>query len=396
MLPERDSDSGRLMSLDAYRGFVMLAMASGGATMLAGLPDSDGSGSSVLIHFLRPQLDHVAWRGCSFWDLIQPSFMFMVGVAMPFSFARRTARGDNWWRMLGHALVRSLILVALAVFLASHGSRSTNYSFVNVLGQIGLGYTFVFLLLGKRPAVQLAAAAAILAGYWLLFALYPVPGTDFDAARYGANQPDLVMTGFFAHWNKNANAAAAFDRWFLNLFPHPPGKPFLFNDGGYATLNFVPSMATMILGVLAGELLRSARARREKLRLLVVAGAVCAALGILLDAQICPSIKRIWTPSWALYSSGWTFWMLAAFYAVIDVAGFRRWSLPLAVVGMNSIAIYLMAQLMKPFVAGSLRTHFGQDIFNGAYGSLLRGSATLLVFWLICFWLYRRKIFIKI
>jgi heparan-alpha-glucosaminide N-acetyltransferase len=396
MSPEKGVDSGRLASLDAYRGFVMLAMASGGAGMLAGLPDSDGSTWSTAVHFLRGQLDHVAWRGCSFWDLIQPSFMFMVGVAMPFSYARRLERGDSWKGMFGHVLLRSTVLVLLALFLASHGSKHTNYSFVNVLGQIGLGYTFVFLLLGKRPAVQLGATAAILAGYWLLFALYPVPGTDFNVARYGANEPDLAMTGFFAHWNKNANAASAFDLWFLNRLPHPAGKPFLFNEGGYATLNFIPSMATMLLGVLAGQLLQSSRDRMEKLRLLIFSGCVCGALGLSLDATICPSIKRIWTPSWALFSSGWTFWMLAAFYAAIDVAGFRRWSFPLAVVGMNSIAIYLMAQLMKPFVAGSLRTHFGQGIFDGPYGHLARGSATLLVFWLICYWLYRQRIFVKI
>jgi predicted acyltransferase len=396
MALEKGEGSARLASLDAYRGFVMLAMASGGAGLLAGVPASDGSSWSSVIGSLRHQLDHVAWRGCTFWDLIQPSFMFMVGVAMPFSYARRVQRGDSWSRMFGHVLLRSLILVLLAVFLASNGSEHTNYTFVNVLGQIGLGYTFVFLLLGKRPAVQLGAVAAILLAYWLFFALYPVPGTDFDAARYGANEPGLAMTGFFAHWNKNANAAAAFDRWFLNLFPQPPGKPFLYNEGGYATLNFIPSMATTLLGVWAGELLRSGRARAEQLRLLIFAGCVSGALGLLLDGTICPSIKRIWTPSWALISAAWTFWMLAAFYAVIDVVGVRRWSFPLAVVGMNSIAIYIMAQLMKPFVAGSVRTHLGEGIFDGPYGHLVRGSATLLVFWLSCYWLYRQKIFIKI
>ena len=129
---------------------------------------------------------------------------------------------------------------------------------------------------------------------------------------------------------------------------------------------------------------------------MLLAGAIGVSLGLVLDATICPIVKRIWTPSWAIYSAGYACWMLAAFYALIDVAGFRRWSFPLVVVGMNSIAIYLMAQLMKPFVASTLRTHFGQDLFSGRYGPLIRSSSTLLVFWLICYWLYRRKIFIKI
>ena len=257
MQHDPDVKSTRLRSLDAYRGFVMLAMASGGAGVLAGLVDHGDGVSANVLQWLRHQLDHVAWRGGVFWDMIQPSFMFMVGVAMPFSFASRTARGETWTRMFGHALFRSLVLVALAVFLASNGSRYTHYSFVNVLGQIGLGYAFVFLLLGRGTAVQLAAAVAILVADWLLFALYPPAGSEFPFATYGVKDPSILMTGFFAHWNMNANVAAAFDRWFLNLLPHPPKVPFVFNEGGYATLNFIPSMATMIFGVLAGELLRS-------------------------------------------------------------------------------------------------------------------------------------------
>jgi heparan-alpha-glucosaminide N-acetyltransferase len=397
MLLDKDGNSStRLRSLDAYRGFIMLAMASGGAGMLAGFIDNGESFGSSVVHWLRQQLDHVPWRGCAFWDLIQPSFMFMVGVAMPFSFASRSARGETWARMFGHALLRSLILIVLAVFLASNDSRFTHYSFVNVLGQIGLGYSFVFLLLGRRPAVQFAAAVAILVADWMLFALYPLPDAEFPFAQYGAGETGNMMPGFFAHWNKNANVAAAFDRWFLNLFSHPSDHPFVFNEGGYATLNFIPSMATMIFGVLAGELLRSNRDRMAKLRTLLLAGALCWSLGLVLDATVCPSIKRIWTPSWTIYSTGWTCWMLAAFYGVIDVAGYRRWSFPLVVVGMNSIAIYMMSQLMKPYVASSLRTHFGPDLFAGPYGPLVRASSTLLVFWLICFWMYRQKIFIKI
>jgi predicted acyltransferase len=322
--------------------------------------------------------------------------MFLVGVSMPFSYSRRRARGDGWLRLFGHALLRSFILVALAVFLASNGSRQTNYSFTNVLGQIGLGYTFVFLLLGRPPAVQLAVAILILVADWLFFVLYPLPGSDFPYGLYGANEPQILMRDLFAHWNKNVNAAAAFDRWFLNLFPRPSNNPFRFDPGGYATLNFVPSVATMIFGVLAGELLRSKAMQVHKARILLLAGAACWMLGLLLDATVCPIVKRIWTPSWVIASTAWTCWMLAAFYWVIEVRGYTRWSLPLVIVGANSIAIYLMAQLMKPFVSASLQTHFGREIFQVPNGPFVKGMAILAVFWLICFWLYKRKIFIKI
>jgi predicted acyltransferase len=396
MLRDPNHESGRLLSIDAYRGFVMLAMASGGIATFWPLASPGDSPWSLVRQISVQQFDHAAWRGCNFWDLIQPSFMFLVGAAMPFSYAGRRARGDDWFQLFAHAVIRSLVLVALGVFLASNGQPFTQFSFVNVLAQIGLGYTFVFLLLGCRPIYQFAAAVAILFAYWLWFASYPLPGPELQRGTVGADDFQLVMSGPNAHWNKNTNAAAAFDRWFLNLFPHPSDQPFRFNDGGYATLNFIPSIATMLFGVLAGELLRSNRSGVRKAQILLLAGAVCWIVGSFLDARVCPSVKRIWTPTWVVCSTCWTLWMLAVFYAVIDVAGFRRWSLPLVVVGVNSIAFYLMAQLMKPFVASSLRTHFGPDLFDGPYGSLVRGLSILLVFWLISFWLYRQKLFIKI
>jgi heparan-alpha-glucosaminide N-acetyltransferase len=374
----------------------MLAMASGGIATFGSLFREGDSVGSYLIEGLGTQLDHVAWRGCVFWDLIQPAFMFIVGAAMPLSYSARRARGDRWPRMFGHAAWRSLVLVVLGVFLASHGGTYTRFEFTNVLAQIGLGYLFVFVLLGRRPAIQFAAAVLILCAYWYWFATAPRPSRALDAWNAGTNEPQINMRGSYAHWNKNANAAASFDRWFLNLFPRPADKPFQFNAGGYTTLNFVPSIATMLFGVLAGELLGSGLSRRAKLQLLVLAGALGLGLGHLLDARVCPIVKRIWTPSWVVYSTGCTCIMLAAFYGFVDMAGFRRFSLPLAVVGTNSIAMYLMAQLGKPFVLQSLRTHFGLAIFEGADGALYQGLATLLVFWLVCLWLYRSRIFIKI
>jgi heparan-alpha-glucosaminide N-acetyltransferase len=398
----QESDPGRLRSVDAFRGFVMLAMVSGGIATFGCLSSTGDGEMSIPLEIVLQQLDHVQWRGCVFWDLIQPSFMFLVGVSMPFSYSSRRARGDHWLQLFGHAVLRSLVLVALAVFLASHGGPRTDYSFTNVLGQIGLGYCFTFLVLGRPPWFQLAAALLILFAYWLLFALYPLPGPKFPYGLYGANEPQLMMKGFFAHWNKNTNVAADFDRWFLNLFPHPSNVPFRFNPGGYATLNFIPSIATMIFGVLAGELLKSRPGPISKPTVLLLAGALLWALGQVMDgaflpiAKVCPIVKRIWTPSWVIASSAWTCWMLAAFYWVIDVCGFKLVSLPLAAVGANSIAIYLMSQLMRPFVEASLKTHVDKLIFVGPYGPLVKGLCVLTVLWFICVWLYHRRIFIKI
>ncbi len=389
-----ETGAGRLMSLDAYRGFVMLAMASGGLG-LAKMTDPNFGGSRLWEAFLR-QFEHVAWRGCSFWDLIQPSFMFIVGVALPFSHATRRARGQTWLRLFARAVYRSLVLIALGVFLASRGHDRTNFLFTNVLAQIGLGYTFVFLLLGRPIAIQALAVVAILVLDWAAFAAHSLPKPGIVWAEVGVYANWNHLHGFAAHWEKNINAAAAFDRWFLNLFPQPDGTPFRFEPGGYTTLNFVPSMATMILGVMAGEALRTRAPSASMVRALFLAGVVGIIVGTLLDRDVCPVVKRIWTPSWAIYSAGWASLLLAAFHGVIDVLGYRRWAFPMVVVGVNSIAMYLMAQLTKRWVADNLKTHLGTGLFSGLYGPLIESLAVLMVLWLACFWLYRNRVFLKI
>lgn len=397
-----DRVEGRLVSLDAYRGFVMLAMASAGlglGVMAENHPDSVGW------NLAAAQVEHVEWRGCSLWDLIQPSFMFIVGVAMPFSYAARGGRGDGFGRQFGHVLWRSAALVLLGVFLSSAWSRQTNFTFVNVLCQIGLGYPLVFLLMGRRPVAQALTAVVVLAGYWLWFALYPLPESTVDYTRLGATLDSNRLPGFLAHWAKGTNPAAAFDRWFLNLFPRPVDAPFQSNSGGYTTLNFVPSIATMLFGVLAGELLRSGLSGRRKVEALVLAAALGVVGGMLLDARVCPVVKRIWTPSWVVYSTGWTCGLLAVFHAVVDLAGARRLAFPLVVVGLNSIAFYVMAQLMKPWVASQLRIHLTTAVqvvgvrrhpFEGPYGPIVESAAVLLVLWLIAHAMYRRRIFIRL
>lgn len=369
----------------------MLAMASGGLGLERAarhFPESRAWS------FLAYQSSHVEWIGCAFWDLIQPSFMFMVGVALPYSYASRLGRGESAAGRAWHAISRSLILVLLGVFLYSIGRDETHYTFVNVLAQIGLGYAFLYLLVGAGWGAQLAAAALILALYWLAFYLYPVPGPDFDWQAVGVDSDVPRLTGLFGHWNKNANFAQAFDVWFLNLFPRK--EPFRFNGGGYQTLNFVPSLATMIFGLMAGELLRGNHAKTTKLARLVGAGLVCLGVGWLLGETACPIVKRIWTPSWAVFSAGWTFLLLASFFWLFDVAGWRRLAFPLAIVGMNSIAIYMMAETLEPFIIGTLKTHFGQEIFSGVYGSIKQSIAVVLVLWLACLWLYRQRIFVRI
>ncbi len=329
---------------------------------------------------------HVEWTGCSLHDMIQPSFSFLVGVALPFSMASRLARGQSKTWMTAHALWRSLILVFLGVFLRSTGSSRTNFTFEDTLSQIGMGYTFLFVLAFFSRRIQWLALAVILLGYAAAFASYPAPGSDYDFSKVGvpASWPHHP-TGFAAHWDKNSNPAWAFDTWFLNLFPRE--RVFKYNGGGYATLSFIPTLGTMILGLLAGGVLKSQRPGWAKLLWLIVAGILLTASGWGLgELGVCPVVKRIWTPSWVLFSGGLCCFFLASFYAIIDLAGVQFWAFPLRVIGMNSIAAYCMADLIRPFISTSLTTHLGKDVFNvlgTPYQPLLLGGAVLLVLWLI-------------
>ena len=390
------SPAERLASIDAYRGLVMFLMM---AEVLELRQVAGRLPGNRFWELLSHHQSHVEWVGCSLHDLIQPSFSFLVGVALPFSLAGRLARGQSAAWMTAHALWRSLILVFLGVFLRSRGSSQTNFTFEDTLSQIGLGYTFLFVLALFSRRVQWTALVLILLGYWGAFALYPLPGDGFAYAAVGvpATWPHHPH-GFAAHWDKNSNLAWAFDTWFLNLFPRV--RPFTHNGGGYATLSFIPTLATMILGLLAGGTLKRDGPGWTKVLWLCLAGAIGLAAGWGLgELGICPVVKRIWTPSWVLYSGGWCFLFLAGFYAVLDLMGIRFWAFPLRVIGMNSIAAYCMAGLWEGFIAKNLTTHLGEKTFNAVgtpYEPLLHGAAVLLVLWLILYWMYRRKLFLRI
>jgi predicted acyltransferase len=386
----------RMASIDAFRGLV-LALMMGEAVRFCGI--AAARPASALWAFLCHHQEHVPWVGCSLHDLIQPGFSFLVGAALPYSLASRAMRGQGRGAMIAHAFRRALILVLLGVFLRSLGHPQTYWTFEDTLTQIGLGYGFLFIL-GLRPRrEQWIAMAVILLAFWVAFALYPVPGLGFDWQSAGVPAGwSQQMSGFEAHWNKGANLSEDFDRWFLNLFPRE--RPFLYNEGSWATLSFVPTLATMILGLLAGGVLRSERTSATKLRWLLAAGvSFLAAGGLVHVLGLCPIIKRIWTPSFTLWSGGWCFLFLAFFYWALDMRGPRRWAFPLLVLGTNSIAAYVMNWVFVGPTEAALVRHLGQAPFavlGPAFEPTLVGATALLVTWLVLLWMQKRKIFIRI
>ncbi|MBS1800481.1 MAG: DUF5009 domain-containing protein [Acidobacteria bacterium] len=386
----------RNVAVDAYRGLVMLLMM---AEVLRLSAVARAFPQSAFWHVLAFNQTHVEWTWFGLHDLIQPSFTFLVGVALPYSIRSRQRKGETFAHSLVHTIVRSIVLVALGIFLRSIHRPITYFTFEDTLTQIGLGYTFAFLLAFCKPRWQWTAFAAILFGYWLAWALYPLPPANFDYASVGVSPEwhSHLLHGFAAHWNKNANLGQAFDVWFLNLFPRT--SPFAYNSGGYLTLSFIPTLGTMLLGLFAGRWLIAA-APQIPFRRFLIAGTGLVAGGILLHVLgINPIVKRIWTPAWTLFSGGICFYFLAAFSWLIDKRGHRRLAFPLVVVGMNSIAAYLIAHLWEDFVESSLRTNLGDRVLyllGAGLEPLVLGGLTLLIYWYALYWMYRRNIFLRI
>jgi heparan-alpha-glucosaminide N-acetyltransferase len=390
--------TARLVSVDAYRGFVMLLML---AEVLRSCDVAAALGDSRFWTVVCQQQTHVAWTGSTLHDLIQPSFYFLVGLALLLSATRRRLLGVSVTDMSRHVMTRSLLLVALGIVIVSVDRWRWSWWFGDTLTQIGLAYPFVFLVMRRPRRDWYLMGAAILFAYWLLFALFPLPPAAFDYASVNVSADWLKLhglTGFAAHWQKNSNPAWAFDYWFLNIFH--AGPPYVGNPLGLTTLNFVPSIATMILGLIAGDVLYSGRSNAGKVTWLSTAGISMICCGWLLGwLGICPVVKSIWTPSWVLFSGGWCFLILAAFQALGGITAFNRAALPLTVIGTNSLVAYSVAHLYPALAFGSLRHALGPDIFmrlGNAYEPAMYGLAVLGMYWFVLFLLNRARIFVRI
>ena len=385
----------RIAAIDAYRGFVMLLMM-GEVLNLAAVAKEHSDRS--FWKFLAWHQSHVPWTGLTLHDLIQPSFSFLVGISLPFSLASRQSLGTSRGWLIARAAWRGFLLAALGIFLRSMGKPQTNFTFDDTLTQIGLGYLPLFLVALTTVRTQWVVFSVIVVGYGLAFGLYPV-ASDFDYTAVGVpGDWPHHFTGWQAHWNKNSNLAWAFDTWWMNLFPRE--KPFTHSGGGYATLSFIPTLATMILGLIAGGWLKQEGTSVGKILQFVTAGVVGLTLGWLIAwLGICPSVKRIWTPTWVIVSGGWCFLLLALFYGTIDAVQRTAWSFPLRVIGMNSIVAYCIAHGCEKFIMDSCRTHFGPKCFQllgTVYEPVVAGLVVLVVFWVFLYWLYRQRLFVRI
>ncbi len=358
---------GRLMSLDFFRGLTMFLLIAESTEIYHWLVSPAFQGTFV--GAIGTQFHHHPWNGLRFWDLIQPFFMFIVGVAMPFSFAKRWEAGHSWSMTFRHALQRSGLLLLFGWGLYCIGPGKLTFELWNVLAQLSFTYLVAFLLMRKSTTVQLTVTFLLLAISEALYRLWAVPGFDRPFTpdqNFGAYVDMLLM-----------------------------GK---LSGGHWVAFNAVPTTAHTMWGVLAGQVLMSQRLPKQKIRILVIAGVIGLIIGYALD-PITPIIKRICTSSFVIVSGGWCLLALTFSYWLIDVRKVQRWAVFFTYVGMNPLAIYLFTStggagwlhgIVKPFTMG---------VFGWAgelTAKLVTSLAVLILLWYICYWLYKRRIFIKI
>ncbi len=315
-------------------------------------------------NLIEQQLNHSDWVGLRFYDLIFPSFVFMVGLSIPFSFAKRR-RTEDWNHWLAHALQRTVVLFLLGSLRTSITSGSPRvFELSSALQPIALGYLVASLLAAAKVRTQIIIAAAILILYALLLALVP---------------PDAL--GPYAI---HRNLVTVIDRAVL-------GESH--RDGWGTLLCSLPTISTAILGLLMGQLLMSERSPVQKARLLGLVAAGCILAGLALSPLV-PVIMKLWTASYGLVSSGLVCLLLLFFYWIVDMRGSRGWTLVFIVIGSNAIAAYLGPTIVPTGRIVGIFTKVPEALL-GLPGRALHTALVLTLNWFILHWMYKRKIFIK-
>ena len=365
--------SNRLHSLDALRGFDMFWIA-GGAMMFNALAEA---GDARWIDWVSLQCQHVDWHGFRFFDMIFPLFLFIAGVSWPFSLASRKNKGQSRAKIYRHVIQRAIVLVFLG--MVYNGLFRFNFEelrIASVLGRIGLAWMFgALIVMNARLLWQGVWLAIILLGYYAMMMLIPVPG-------YGAG--DLSMEG---------NLASYIDRMIL------PGKLYLGIHDPEGLFSTLPAIGNALFGMLTGQLLirkKQVISDYRKLAIMVLSGILLIALALLWD-MVFPVNKNLWTSSFVLLTSGISLLLLSLFYLVTDIWKIRGWSFIFVIIGLNPITIYLAQGGMINFWS-TAQYFFGGliDKLDPSWQPFWNATAYFLVSWLFLYFLYRKRIFLKV
>ena len=360
-------EQNRILSVDFFRGFTMFMLVGEFSGFFDVMKDPALDGT--LISAIGTQLHHVKWIGLHFWDLIQPFFMFVVGVAMPFSFSRRWAKGDSWTKTFRHVLKRSFVLLLFGWALYCMGPGKITFYFTNVLSQLAVTYLIAFLVMRKEIKWQLLISFALIIISDLLYQFWPVEGF---------NQP----------FTPDHNFGSWFDLTLQGSL----------SPGHWVSFNAIPTSAHTIWGVIAGKILMSDRKPYQKIKIFFIAGLTGVVLGFFMNTWI-PIIKHICTSSFVIVSGGWCLIGLALSYWLIDVLNFRKAPFFFAIVGMNPLFIYLFAHVGCHKVIENMAKPFTNALFSWSTDLTRDFAVTFTVWaalWFICYTLYKRRIFVKI
>jgi predicted acyltransferase len=362
----------RLLSLDFFRGITMFLLVAEGTRLWSVLVQDPFAGTALESFF--QQFHHHPWNGLRFWDLVQPFFMFIVGVAMPFSYAKRLKRGDMKGHITRHIIQRCFILLAFGVGLHCGYRKKLVWELWNVLSQLSVTILIAYFLMKYKWSAQILVSIGLLVLTEIAYRTFPVEGY---------NQPFV----------KDHNFGSFMDMVLM-------GK---INDGGgWVAINFIPTAAHTIWGVVAGQVLKSTKPEMQKVKLIAFAGGIILMGGYLLDwTSITPIIKRICTSSFVLASGGWALLVLAFSYWLIDIKKINKWIFPFVVVGTNSIFIYIFSntvggQWFNKFVAiftGGFLNWFNTPEF---LRNLFTALTVLTLEWLLCYYLFKKKMFFRI
>ena len=372
------ADSGRIVAIDALRGFDMFWIVGGRELVITFVEIFKKPVPPWLDH----QLEHVRWTGTTVWnsftawDLIMPLFLFVVGAAMPFSFARRLEQGQSKGQLYAKIIRRTVILFLLGMAVQGHlldFKLETLHVFANTLQAIAVGYLIAGLVMLNLGIIgQIVFTAAMLIGFWLLLMYVPLTG-------HGAGSLE-----------EHANVALAVEKFVLGRFIDGTDPPYTW------VLSGMTFAASVLLGVFSGHILRSRLAPWSRVAVLTALGLASLGAGWAWAEWFgFPIIKHIWTSSMVVWAAGWSYLLVALFYTIIDIAGLRRWAFPFIVIGMNAIVIYVAWHFI-PFteiakdVVGGLAAHLG------SVGPFLIALAAVLMWWLVLYDFYRRKIYLRL
>jgi predicted acyltransferase len=360
--------SVRVTSIDFFRGFTMFLLA-GEATELYSQLEKSHIG---IIQFIGMEFSHHEWHGLHFWDLIQPFFMFIVGVAIPFAVANRIKKGDSLNTITKHAIKRSCLLLFLGWALYFADAGKLVFRFQNVLAQLSVTYLVAFLIRNKSFKFQIIFTLVILLLIDLAYRFFPVEGF---------NHPWVNFENLGAWFNNKIEGVDKASEW--------------------ATLNFISTTAHTVWGVLCGKLLMSDKPAVKKIQILMIAGVSALLIGYSLDGlNITPIIKKIATSSFVFASGGWAIIALCFSYWLIDERKkFISGSKMFIIVGMNSIFIYLFFSIGGAHLIRRMVAPFSNLLFTRGGESTVEIITSLgiwAVMWYLCFWLYKNKMFVKI